>query len=39
MKRQATKWDKILTDHMSDKRSISKTCKEQMQLNSKKTMQ
>ena len=37
MKRQPTEWDKIFANHVSDKELISKTHKELIQLNSKKT--
>ena len=36
MKRQPTEWEKIFTNHISDKRLISKIYKEPIQLNSKK---
>ena len=36
MKRQPTEWEKIFTNHISDKRLISKIYKEPIQLNIKK---
>jgi len=37
MKRQPTEWKKISANHISEKRLISKTCKDITQFNSKKT--
>lgn len=39
MKRQATHWEKIFTNHMSDKGLVSKTNNELSKLNSKKKAQ
>ena len=36
MKRQPTEWEEIFANHMSDKRSISRLCKELIDVNSKK---
>ena len=39
MKRQPTEWKKIFVNHISDKRLISKICKELIQLNSEQAIQ
>ena len=36
-KRQPSEWEKIITNEITDKRSISKTYKQLMQLNTRKT--
>ena len=37
MKRQTSEWEKIFANEATDKRLISKICKQLMQLNIKKT--
>ena len=37
MERQPMEWEKIFTNCISDKKLISKVCKELIQLNSQKT--
>ena len=37
MKRQPSEWEKIIANEITDKRSISKTYKQLLQLNTRKT--
>lgn len=36
VKRQPVAWDKIFRSHMSDEGSVTRTCKEHLQLNNRK---